>query len=137
MGGEIGYAEGMGSNTLPFYKVYYAGGVNTVRGFATFSLGPKDEFGFATGGSRLLLGNVEYYFPFPGAGKDQSLRLSTFLDAGMVDNSYSSQYLRASIGVSLNWFSPVGPLKLSFGFPLRQEQGDRLQRIQFTLGTVF
>jgi outer membrane protein insertion porin family len=137
VGGEIGYAEGMGSNTLPFYKVYYAGGVNTVRGFATFSLGPKDEFGFATGGSRLLLGNVEYYFPFPGAGRDQSLRLSTFLDAGMVDNTYSSQYLRASTGFSLNWFSPVGPLKLSFGFPLRQEQGDRLQRIQFTLGTVF
>ncbi len=137
VGGEIGYADGIGELPLPFYKNYYAGGVNSVRGYATYSLGPRDEFGFAIGGSRLLLGNVEYYFPFPGAGKDNSLRLSAFFDAGMVDNTYSSQYLRYSVGLSLNWFSPVGPLKLSFGFPLRTEPNDRLQRIQFTLGTIF
>ena len=137
VGGEIGYASGIGDLPLPFYKNYYAGGVNSVRGYATYSLGPRDEYGFAIGGPRLLLGNVEYYFPFPGAGKDNSLRLSTFFDAGMVDNTYSNQYLRYSVGLSLNWFSPVGPLKLSFGFPLRTEPGDRLQRIQFTLGTIF
>ncbi|MEO8037765.1 MAG: outer membrane protein assembly factor BamA [Betaproteobacteria bacterium] len=137
VGGEIGYAGGFGGLPLPFYKNYYAGGVNSVRGYATYSLGPRDEFGFAIGGNRLLLGNVEYYFPFPGAGKDNTLRLSTFFDAGMVDNSYSSQYLRYSVGVSLNWFSPVGPLKLSFGFPIRTKPEDRIQRIQFTLGTIF
>lgn len=137
IGGEIGYADGMGDLPLPFYKNYYAGGVNSVRGYATFSLGPRDEFGFSTGGPRLLLGNIEYYFPFPGAGKDNSLRLSTFFDAGMVDNTYSSEFLRYSVGLSLNWFSPVGPLKLSFGFPIRSKEGDRLQRIQFTLGTIF
>ena len=137
VGGEIGYADGIGDLPLPFYKNYYAGGVNSVRGYATYSLGPRDEFGFSIGGPRLLLGNVEYYFPFPGAGKDNSLRLSAFFDAGMVDNTYSSNFLRYSVGLSLNWFSPVGPLKLSFGFPIRSKEGDRLQRIQFTLGTIF
>jgi outer membrane protein insertion porin family len=55
----------------------------------------------------------------------------------MVDTSYNFAELRYSTGVSLNWFSPVGPLKLSFGIPLKKEPTDRLQRIQFTLGTIF
>lgn len=137
IGGEIGYADGYGDTPLPFYKNYFAGGVNTVRGYFQFSLGPRDEFGFAIGGSRLLLGNAEYYFPFPGAGKDNSLRLSAFFDAGTVGNTYSSEYLRYSTGVALNWFSPFGPLKLSFAFPLNAEPTDRIQRLQFTLGTIF
>lgn len=137
IGATVGYADGYAGNPLPFYKNFYAGGVNSVRGFFTFGIGPRDEFGLAIGANRQLLGNVEYYFPFPGADKDRSLRLSWFVDAGMVDNSYNFAELRYSTGVSLNWFSPVGPLKLSFGIPLKKEPTDRLQRIQFTLGTIF
>jgi outer membrane protein insertion porin family len=133
----LGLADGYGGSPLPFYKNYYAGGVNSVRGFAQLALGPRDEFGFAVGGSRQILANLEYYFPFPGAGKDRSLRLSTFIDAGMVDNTFNIGALRYSTGLSLNWFSPVGPLKLSFGIPIKKEPTDRLQRIQFTLGTLF
>ncbi|MCW5626751.1 MAG: outer membrane protein assembly factor BamA, partial [Burkholderiales bacterium] len=138
IGGEIGYAEGLGGQPLPFYKNYYAGGVNSVRGFQTFSIGPKDEYNLAIGGNRLVLGNIEYYFPFPGADKDKSLRLSSFVDVGNVgDNTYNFGEIRASTGLSLNWFSPVGPLKLSFAFPIKTQDGDRFQRIQFTLGTTF
>lgn len=137
IGMTVGYAAGYQGNPLPFYKNFYAGGVNSVRGFYTFGIGPRDEFGLAIGAGRQLLGNIEYYFPFPGADKDRSLRLSAFVDAGMVDNSYNVGALRYSTGFALNWFSPVGPLKLSFGIPLRKEPTDRLQRIQFTLGTIF
>jgi len=137
IGATVGYADGYAGNPLPFYKNFYAGGVNSVRGFFTFGIGPRDEFGLAIGANRQLLGNLEYYFPFPGADKDRSLRLSWFVDTGMVDNSYNFAELRYSTGVSLNWFSPVGPLKLSFGVPLKKEPTDRLQRIQFTLGTIF
>jgi outer membrane protein insertion porin family len=133
----LGLADGYGGNPLPFYKNFFAGGVNSVRGFAQLALGPRDEFGFPVGGSRQILGTLEYYFPFPGAGKDRSLRLSTFVDTGMVDNSFAVSALRYSAGLSLNWFSPVGPLKLSFGVPIKKEPTDRLQRIQFTLGTLF
>lgn len=133
----LGLADGYGGNPLPFYKNFFAGGVNSVRGFAQLALGPRDEFGFPVGGSRQILGTLEYYFPFPGAGKDRSLRLSTFVDTGMVDNSFTVAALRYSAGLSLNWFSPVGPLKLSFGVPIKREPTDRLQRIQFTLGTLF
>ncbi|MFO1319838.1 MAG: outer membrane protein assembly factor BamA [Burkholderiales bacterium] len=137
LGGTIGFAEGYQGNPLPFYKNFYAGGVSSVRGFYTYGIGPRDEFGLAVGGTRQILGNLEYYFPFPGADKDKSLRLSAFVDAGIVDNSYNLGAMRYSAGLSLNWFSPVGPLKLSFGVPLKKEPNDRLQRIQFTLGTLF
>lgn len=133
----LGLAGGYGGNPLPFYKNYFAGGVNSVRGFAQLALGPRDEFGFPVGGSRQILGTLEYYFPFPGAGKDRSLRLSTFIDTGMVDDTFDVAALRYSAGLALNWFSPVGPLKLSFGVPIKREPTDRLQRIQFTLGTLF
>ncbi len=138
LGFEFGYAAGYGDKPLPFYKNYYVGGVNSVRGFATYAIGPRDEFGFAIGGNRQFLANAEYYFPFPGAGKDKSLRLSIFVDAGVVGtNTFDFAKIRVSTGLSLNWFSPVGPLKLSLGIPLKKEPGDRLQRIQFTLGTIF
>ncbi|MCU0870462.1 MAG: outer membrane protein assembly factor BamA, partial [Burkholderiales bacterium] len=137
VGGSLGYAAGYGDQPLPFYKNFFAGGVNSVRGFFTFAIGPRDEFGLAIGGSKQVLGNIEYYFPFPGAGKDRSLRLSAFVDAGTVGDRYELGTLRVSTGLSLNWFSPVGPLKLSFGVPIKKEPTDRLQRIQFTLGTLF
>lgn len=137
LGGTIAYAAGYADNPLPFYKNYYAGGVNSVRGFSTFAIGPRDEFGFAVGGPKQILGNIEYYFPFPGADKDRSLRLSAFVDTGMVDTTYNIGQLRYSTGLSLNWFSPVGPLKLSFGVPIKKEPEDKIQRIQFTLGTLF
>ena len=138
LGFEFGYAAGYADQPLPFYKNYYVGGVNSVRGFATYAIGPRDEFGFAIGGNRQFLANAEYYFPFPGAGKDKSLRLSIFVDAGVVGtNTFDFAKIRVSTGLSLNWFSPMGPLKLSLGIPLKKEPGDRLQRIQFTLGTIF
>ncbi|MEI7968470.1 MAG: outer membrane protein assembly factor BamA [Betaproteobacteria bacterium] len=137
VGATVGYAAGYQGNPLPFYKNFYAGGVNSVRGFYSFGIGPRDEIGQAVGAPRQILGNIEYYFPFPGADKDKSLRLSTFVDAGMVDSSYDLSQLRFSTGFALNWFSPVGPLKLSFGIPLKKEPTDRLQRIQFQLGTIF
>ncbi|HEV8259598.1 MAG TPA: outer membrane protein assembly factor BamA, partial [Burkholderiales bacterium] len=135
--GQIGYAEGYDNKPLPFYKVFYLGGVNSVRGYETASIGPKDSNGDSLGGSHLLLANFELLFPFPGLAKDRSVRLSVFVDAGVVGEKYDFGEMRYSAGLAFNWFSPVGPLKLSFGKALNSEPGDRLQRIQFTLGTTF
>jgi len=135
--GQIGYADGYDNKPLPFYKVFYLGGVNSVRGYETASIGPKDSNGDSLGGSHLLLGNFELLFPFPGLAKDRSVRLSVFVDAGVVGEKYDFGEMRYSTGLAFNWFSPVGPLKLSFGKALNPEPGDRLQRIQFTLGTTF
>ncbi len=135
--GQIGYADGYQNKPLPFFKVFYLGGVSSLRGYETASVGPKDLNREALGGSRLLLGSVEFLFPFPGLQKDKSVRLSWFVDAGTVGDKYDFQELRYSTGLGFNWYSPVGPLKLSFAKALNQKPDDRVQRIQFSLGTVF
>ena len=137
LNGQIGYADGYDQKPLPFYKVFYLGGVNSLRGYETATIGPKDFNGDSLGGSHMMLANVEFLFPFPGLQKDRSVRLSWFVDAGMVGEKYDFDEVRYSTGLGFSWYSPVGPLKLSFGKALNPEPDDRLQRIQFTLGTVF
>ena len=135
--GQIGYATGYQNKPLPFFKVFYLGGVSSLRGYETASVGPKDANGDSLGGGRLILGSAELLFPFPGLQKDKSVRLSWFVDAGTVGESYDFQELRYSTGLAFNWYSPVGPLRLSFAKPLNEKPGDELQRVQFSLGTIF
>jgi outer membrane protein insertion porin family len=135
--GEIGYGEGYSGDPLPFFKNFYTGGVNSVRGFKAYTIGPKDSNGDPTGGNRKLLGNLELLFPFPGMGLDKSVRVSAFIDAGMVDNRWQTTFLRYSTGLGVLWVSPFGPLKISAAVPFRANEQDKEQPFQFTFGSVF
>jgi|KBSMisStandDraft_5_1062788.scaffolds.fasta_scaffold14056_3 outer membrane protein insertion porin family len=135
--GQIGYAGGYNNKPLPFFKVFYLGGVNSLRGYETASIGPKDSNGDSLGGSRQLLGSAEILFPFPGLQKDKSVRLSWFVDAGTVGEKYDFAEMRYSTGLGFNWYSPVGPMKISFAKALNPRPEDRTQVVQFTLGNVF
>jgi outer membrane protein insertion porin family len=137
--GRVGYADGYNNQSLPFYKNFYAGGVNTVRGYATATLGPKDVNGDALGGSRQVIGTMELLFPVPGLDKDRSARLAAFVDAGMVGETYDYIFseIRYSTGLAFSWFSPVGPLRISFAWPINDQPEDDTERIQFTLGSMF
>ena len=76
----------------------------------------------------------------PGTGNDKSLRIFGFADAGNVwrdGERITADSLRASAGIGLSWISPVGPLKLSWGSPIRKQATDRIQRFQFQIGTAF
>jgi len=137
LNGEMGFGEGYGGKPLPFFRNFFAGGVNSVRGFRTFTIGPKDSNGDPRGGSRRLVGNAELLFPFPGLEKDRSVRMSAFVDAGMVDDTYDFGSFRYSTGLGVLWVSPLGPLKVSVAIPLSSEAGDRKQPFQFTIGGVF
>jgi outer membrane protein insertion porin family len=138
LGGEIGYAAGYGDKPLPFFKNFFAGGPGSVRGYDSFSLGPLDELGNATGGNRKLVGTVEVLFPMPGAEQDRSLRLAAFIDGGQVfANKIELGELRYAAGLALFWSSPLGPLRLSFARPLNDKPLDRQQTLQFTFGTGF
>ncbi len=141
LNGELGYGDGYGkSRELPFFKNFYGGGVSSVRGFATSSLGPKDNDNRALGGDRRIVGGMELFFPLPGVKDEKSVRLSVFADAGNVygkGEKFDLGELRYSTGVALTWFSPIGPLKLSYGIPLKRKPEDRIERFQFLLGTVF
>jgi outer membrane protein insertion porin family len=137
LNGQVGYADGYTDKPLPFYKNFYLGGIGSVRGYETSSIGPKDDLGDALGGKTLAVANAELYFPFPGLEKDKSVRLSLFVDAGAVSDNFDFGETRYSAGVALSWFSPVGPIKISIGKALNAQPDDRTQPFQFSLGTVF
>ncbi len=138
LGGEIGVAGGLGARPLPFFKNFYAGGPDTVRGYRPFSLGPRDEQGNALGGNREFTASAQLLFPLPGAAHDPSVRLAWFVDAGNVfDQRFELNDLRYSTGLGLLWSSPFGPLRLSIANPLNAQSTDKIQRLQFTFGTGF
>ena len=147
--GRLGYADDYGGEQFPFFKNFYMGGVRTVRGYRTSSIGPKyysNGRWFTTGGTKSFLASAELFFPVPGLKKKDSFRLSTFIDAGGVysDNEsvtgteqYQQGELRYSIGMGLQWNSPFGPLQLSIAEPINDDSTDRTQRFQFGMGSTF
>ena len=141
LNGEIGVAKSYGNKDLPFFKNFYAGGIGSVRGFDSGSLGPRDSATTESiGGNKRLVGNAELLFPVPGMGRDNSMRLSAFVDAGNVwddVNKFSLGTLRYSGGVALAWNSPMGPLKFSYANPFNKKADDKVQRLQFQMGSVF
>lgn len=137
LAGDVGYAGGLQGKPLPFFRNYYTGGSNSVRGFRSATIGPKDANGDPVGGSKKLVGNAELLFPIPGMKNDKSFRASAFIDVGLVGEAYSVSDLRASGGLALSWISPMGPLKVSLAQPFRSQAGDSKERFQFQIGSQF
>jgi outer membrane protein insertion porin family len=143
--GQAGYGGAFGGRPYPFFKNFYAGGIGSVRAFEGGSLGPREIFsngvvGDPIGGTKRLIGNFELQLPLPGQGKDRTARMFAFVDGGYVwgdDQKLKFGDIRYSAGVGISWLSPVGPLKLSFGKPLKSQPGDRVERFQFQIGTGF
>ena len=137
---EIGWGKGLYGRSYPIFKNFYGGGLGTVRGFDQGSLGPVDVTGAYIGGNRRININNELYVPLPGTGNDRTLRMFGYIDAGNVwgeNEKIQLDSLRASAGIGISWVSPVGPLKLSYGVPIRKKPEDRIQRLQFQIGTAF
>jgi outer membrane protein insertion porin family len=140
--GEVGYGEAYGKYPFPITKNYYVGGIGSVRGYAPGSLGPTYVNTFTglnqpTGGQSKIVNNVEYTVPVPGSGVDKTLRVFGFVDAGNVFNENINLVLRYSYGLGLSWISPLGPLKFSYGIPIKSLPTDNIQRLQFQVGTAF
>jgi outer membrane protein insertion porin family len=140
--GELGYGEAYGNNPFPITKNYYVGGIGSVRGYSPGSLGPTYYNSFIgrnqpTGGQSKIVNNVEYTVPVPGSGVDKTLRVFGFVDGGNVYNENINLVLRYSYGLGLSWISPLGPLKFSYGIPIKSLPTDNVQRLQFQVGTAF
>jgi outer membrane protein insertion porin family len=130
----------------PIIKNVFAGGIGTVRGYSQNSLGPRDILTDTyLGGSKRIVGNVQFYLPFPGTQQDRSLRWFAFADGGQVfgtdgygnDTAIDFGQIRYSAGIGLSWVSPLGPLQLSLAKPLNSKPGDNTQIFQFQIGTGF
>ena len=145
LNGELGYADTYGNKAYPFFKNFYVGGVNSVRGFDNGAIGPRDfdpgtNSDFAVGGTTRIVGNAEVFAPVPFIKNSSQFRLSAFVDTGSVyanNQTISLGDLRYSTGVGISWFSPFGPLKLVFAKALNKKEGDQTQTLQFQLGSQF
>ena len=147
---QLGIGTGVfGESSLPFHDKYFAGGDNTVRGFDSGTLGPLTNNTTCTaktcdaiGGDFLTILQNDWVFPPPPfLGEDKRLfRGSLFLDIGNVfedvaDFSYSE--LRGSLGVQLNFRTPVGAVSLGFVDTFKSKDGDDTQPVIFSLGGAF
>jgi outer membrane protein insertion porin family len=140
LNGELGWGKGLNGQPFPVFKNFYSGGLGSVRGFEQGTLGPRDVTGSSIGGPRKVTLNTELITPFPGAGNDRTLRLFGFVDIGNVygeNQPVRFDSLRASAGFGVSWLSPIGPLRIAIAQPIRKEPGDRIQRLQFQIGTSF
>lgn len=148
LNGELGYGKGIGGQELPFYKNFYAGGVGSVRGYDTASLGPYETNAngdvVRLGGTRRVVFNAELSVPVPGFGANKALRFGPFFDAGQVYSDSSSSVgavdsgaIRMSAGLAATWISPFGPLKFSLAQALNSQDNDKIQRFQFQMGQTF
>ncbi len=138
--GELGWGVGLAGKPYPIFKNFYAGGLGSVRVFEAGSLGPVDVTGTRIGGNRRVNLNGELYLPVPGSGNDKTFRIYTFIDAGNVwgpNEKVNFDTVRSSVGIGLSWISPMGPLRLSYGKPLRKKPTDRIEPFQFQIGNAF
>jgi outer membrane protein insertion porin family len=140
---EIAMGAATGSTTYPVFKNYYSGGLGSVRGFEQGSLTTAAQRAgslTATGGTKRVTFNAEVLSPLPGGGNDRTLRVYGFVDAGGVygaDEAIQLGDMRSSFGVGISWISPVGPLRLAFARPITKFEGDKIQGLQFQIGTTF
>jgi len=141
---QMSYGATYGQTSpYPPFKNFFAGGPDTVRGWSTGTLGPRDLGGLAIGGRTLVYAQNE--FVLPNFGKDESSgsgssRFAFFIDAGNVfatPSDFRFRDLRASWGVAATFLTPLGAMKFSYAFPMNAKPGDETERFQFTLGAYY
>ncbi len=143
LNGEMSLGAATTDKAYPLFKNYYSGGLGSVRGFEQGSLTTatqRAQGAVSTGGAKKLTLNAEVLSPLPGGGNDRTLRMYAFVDAGGIygaDETIQLGDLRSSFGVGISWISPVGPLRLAVARPITKFDGDKMQSLQFQIGTSF
>lgn len=145
---NLGYGNGFrGISGYPYFKNFYAGGIDSVRGYETYNLGPRDSRGYAFGGN--MLADASLGLIFPNYISD-SVRTMAYFDAGNVylsennrqkfgGQSTNSGPIRYSVGIEADWLIPsFGPIRLSLAKPVfTRNDGVRREPFQFALGASF
>lgn len=139
MDGRVSFSDVYGDTTqIPPYERYFAGGVNSVRGYNSSSLGPRDSFDDPFGGQFLVVNQMELILPSPLESNNKSTRFVLFVDAGNTFSDFDSfegDEIRMSAGLAAYWMTPIlGVLKFSYAIPLNEQEGDEVDRFQFTFG---
>jgi outer membrane protein insertion porin family len=131
--GRIGYLQPNQDQPLPIYERYYLGGIGTLRGLR--DVGPRDPVtNDLIGGQTMLCFNADYVFPLI---KNAGMKGVVFYDTGNAwDGGYHLGDMRQTAGVGIRWYSPVGPLRLEWGYVLDRKPGEDPSRFEFTMGMM-
>ena len=133
---------------MPVFERFFAGGINSVRGYALNTLGPTvrvlgsgdpqaPDQRLPVGGNQLALVNLEIEFPII---RPAQIRGVVFYDAGnafTAEEAITWDSLRKSYGFGIRWFSPIGPLRFEWGFPIDRREGEQPRQFEFTIGSLF
>ena len=128
------------AGALPDYEKFYLGGIDTIRGFPTRSIAvtytdPVTGIEYEVGGNIMWFSNVEYHFPLVKAG---GLRGLVFYDAGNVyESDWDINDIKQSVGAGLRWLSPMGPMRLEWGYVIDPEPGEDTNNWEFSMGGTF
>lgn len=154
---NLGYGEAYGgTENFPFYKHFFAGGMGSVRGYESNSLGPRstpspqDRFNDPDpiGGNVLVELSAEVLFPLPFIEDQSQLKSVLFFDAGNVFNTncpdvsvyclgLDNGELRYSAGIAVTWITGFAPISFALAFPVNDKEGDESESFQFELGKTF
>jgi outer membrane protein insertion porin family len=150
LGGSLGYGLGLaernnGKKDLPLFERYFLGGINSVRGFAERSLGPRAPSDCTAegvcsstdviGGDKSIVLSAELLFP---VYEQYGVRGVAFFDMGNAfgaSQGFSFGDLRRSIGAGIRWMSPFGPLRVELGIPLNKKPDDDTSVLGFSIGS--
>jgi outer membrane protein insertion porin family len=135
--GRIGYLQRLPWGALPAYEKFYLGGIDSIRGFKYADISPRDPVtNERIGGDKFVQLNIEYRFPLI---KKLGVTGTVFFDAGNVyatnQNFFSS--IRTSVGTGFRWFSPMGPLRVEWGYNIAPKPWEKHSAWEFTVGSQF
>jgi outer membrane protein insertion porin family len=136
--GKVGYVDELPGGILPIYERFFLGGINSLRGYSSGKVGPRDpETGDYIGGDKMALFNAELLFPLL---EEQGIRGVLFYDAGNAfDNGVPIKItdFQTDVGAGLRWYSPLGPLRLEWGYALNPKSYQNQYKVQFSMGIFF
>ncbi len=148
---SLGWVKSLDGSVVPYTIRYRAGGINSLRGYLPYSVGPYWKWmtnddpahaadGIVLGGNVSIINNLEVEYPIvPPAG----VKGVVFFDVGdAFGGLYGSEPLewenvRLSAGFGVRWHSPMGPLRFEWGFPINRRPHERSQVFEFTVGSFF
>ena len=132
--GTMGSIGSYGGKEVPITEKFYVGGLNSVRGFRYGEAGPMDENDEPIGAKNEMYFNFEWIFPIY---KPAGVKGVLFIDTGAGFDSWSSLRMRTAAGAGIRWFSPLGPIRLEFGFNLNPKENERTSLFDFAVGTQY
>ncbi len=142
---EYGQIHEIGGKLIPPSERFYMGGANSLKGFQFGTIGPKrtrltkdgKPFEEPTGGRIEMMALFELEYPII---REAGIKFVTFFDAGNTFDRFpfgDAFVIRTDAGLGLRWFSPIGPLRFEWGFPLKIKPGDSDMNFEFMIGTPF